>query len=137
MRTASRARRNFTPRQTLPRRLRARDPVCKRPPSQKSVKCSEDGMSSTTEYGTIPNMGPLRSFSHATLASITPKPSKLALAPLPHSDGNPGRRLGRICRVLQRLARTEGLPAQAQTIVPKSLDLMLKRVAPAKRQEAL
>ena len=38
------------------------------------------------------------SFSHATLASVMPKPSKLALLRLPHSDETPGQRLARIRR---------------------------------------
>lgn len=158
-------------------------------------------MHSIIEYGTIPYMEPLLSFSHATLASVMPKPSKLALTPLPHSDETPGQRLARIRRergftqvelaertglvqtlvsdyergklrlnadmilrfataldvstddllqpasglkparktsrrVLQRLERIEALPMHVQTTVLKSLDLMLKSVAPAKRQEA-
>lgn len=114
---------------------------------------------------------------HATLASIMPKPSKLALAPLPASDETPGQRLARLRRergklrrnadmilrfstaldvstddllqpssgpkparktsrrVLQRLERIEALPAHVQTTVPKSLDLIVKSVAPAKRQQ--
>jgi transcriptional regulator with XRE-family HTH domain len=129
---------------------------------------------------------------HSTQASLTPKPSKLALSPLPDSDETPGRRLARIRRergftqvelaertglvqtlvsdyergklrlnadmilrfataldvsthdlparkpsrrVLQRLERIEALPAHVQTTVLKSLDLMLKSVAPSKRQE--
>jgi transcriptional regulator with XRE-family HTH domain len=140
-------------------------------------------------------------FSHATLASVMPKPSNLALTPLPHSNETPGQRLARIRRergftqvelaertglvqtlvsdyergklrlnadmilrfsaaldvstddllqppsgpkpvrktsrrVLQRLERIEALPAHVQTTVLKSLDWMLKSVAPAKRQEA-
>jgi transcriptional regulator with XRE-family HTH domain len=51
-----------------------------------------------TEYGSIPYMEPLLSFSHATLASVMPKPSKLALLQLPHSDETPGQRLARIRR---------------------------------------
>jgi transcriptional regulator with XRE-family HTH domain len=38
-------------------------------------------------------------------------------------------------RVLQRLERIEALPVHVQTTVLKSLDLMLKNVAPALRQE--
>lgn len=114
---------------------------------------------------------------HATLASVMPKPSKLALAPLPASDETPGQRLARLRRergklrrnadmilrfstaldvstddllqpssgpkparktsrrVLQRLERIEALPAHVQTTVLKSLDLILKSVAPAKRQQ--
>lgn len=158
-------------------------------------------MHSITEYGTIPYMEPLLSFSRATLAFVMPKPSKLALTPLPHSDETPGQRLARLRRergftqvelaertglvqtlvsdyergklrlnadmilrfatalaistddllqpatgtppprkpsrrVLQRLERIEALPAHVQTTVLKSLDLMLKSVTPAKRQEA-
>ncbi len=37
-------------------------------------------------------------FPHATLASVMPKPSKLALAPLPPSDETPGQRLARLRR---------------------------------------
>jgi len=137
---------------------------------------------------------------HATLASVMPKPSKLALAPLPPSNETPGQRLARLRRergftqveladrtglvqtlvsdyergklrlnadmilrfstaldvstddllqpasgpkparktsrrVLQRLERIEALPAHVQTTVLKSLDLMLKSVAPAKSQQ--
>lgn len=130
-----------------------------------------------------------------------PKPSKLALPPLPPSDETPGQRLARLRRergftqvelaektglvqtlvsdyergklrlnaemilrfatalevstddllqpsagsksqrkpsrrVLQRLERIEALPSHLQTTVLKSLDLMLKSVAPARRQES-
>lgn len=155
-----------------------------------------------TEYGTLPYVDPLQFSPHGTLASVMPKPSKLALTPLPPSDETPGQRLARIRRergftqvelaektglvqtlvsdyergklrlnadmilrlatalevstddllqpagggakpvrkasrrVLQRLERIEALPAHVQTTVLKSLDLMLKNVAPVKRQEA-
>ena len=149
-------------------------------------------MRSITKYGTIPYMQALLSAPHATLATVMPKPSKLALAPLPPSNETPGQRLARLRRergftqvqtlvsdyergklrlnadmilrfataleistddllqpatgalpprkpsrrVLQRLERIEALPAHVQTTVLKSLDLMLKSVTPAKRQEA-
>lgn len=157
-------------------------------------------MHSITEYGNLPYMTPLLCLAQETLASVMPKPSKLALTPLPPSDETPGQRLARLHRergftqvelaertglvqtlvsdyergklrlnagmilrfaaalevstddllqpvsgpkparktsrrVLQRLERIEALPAHVQTTVLKSLDLMLKSVAP-KRQEA-
>jgi transcriptional regulator with XRE-family HTH domain len=52
----------------------------------------------------------------------------------PTSGPKPARKASR--RVLQRLERIEALPTHLQTTVLKSLDLMLKNVAPAKRQEA-
>ena len=52
----------------------------------------------------------------------------------PSSGPKPARKTSR--RVLQRLERIEALPMHVQSTVLKSLDLMLKNVAPAKRQEA-
>ena len=49
----------------------------------------------------------------------------------PASGLKPARKTSR--RVLQRLERIEALPMHVQTTVLKSLDLMLKSVAPAKR----
>lgn len=153
------------------------------------------------KYGTIPYVESLLCLPHATLAFDMPKPSRLALAPLPPSDETPGQRLARIRRergftqveiaektglvqtlvsdyergklrlnadmilrfataldvstddllqpasgpkparkpsrrVLQRLERIEALPVHVQTTVLRSLDLMLKSVAPPKRQES-
>jgi hypothetical protein len=51
----------------------------------------------------------------------------------PASGPKPARKTSR--RVLQRLERIEALPAHVQTTVLKSLYLMLKSVAPAKRQQ--
>lgn len=51
----------------------------------------------------------------------------------PSSGPKPARKTSR--RVPQRLERIEALPAHVQTTVLKSLDLMLKSVAPAKRQQ--
>lgn len=53
---------------------------------------------SISEYGTLPYVEPLLSLPHATLASVMPKPSKLALTPLPLSDETPGQRLARLRR---------------------------------------
>jgi hypothetical protein len=55
-------------------------------------------MHSDTEDGTMPYMETLPSPSHATLASVMPKPSKLAPIPLPQSDETPGQRLAHIRR---------------------------------------
>ena len=52
----------------------------------------------------------------------------------PSSGPKPARKAGR--RVLQRLERIEALPMHVQSTVLKSLDLMLKNVAPDKREEA-
>jgi hypothetical protein len=52
----------------------------------------------------------------------------------PSSGPKPARKPSR--RVLQRLERIEALPAHMQTTVLRSLDLMLKSVAPPKRQES-
>ena len=155
-------------------------------------------MHSIRENGTMPFMETLLSSPRVTLASVMPKPSKLALSPLPNSEETSGHRLARIrrergftqvdlaektglvqtlvsdyerCelrlnadmilrftsaldvstddlpqpasgpkparktsrRVLQRLERIEALPMPVQTTV----DLMMKIVAPAKRQEAI
>jgi len=43
-------------------------------------------------------MEPPLSLSHATLAPVMPKPSKLVLTPLPLSDETPGQRLARLRR---------------------------------------
>ena len=51
----------------------------------------------------------------------------------PTSGVKPTRKPSR--RVLQRLERIEALPGHVQTTVLKSLDLMLKNVSPARRQE--
>ena len=123
-------------------------------------------MLSITIFGTIPYMEPLLSFPHAALASVIPKPSKLALTLLPPSDETLEQRRSRIrrergftqveisgnergklrlnadarrtsCRVLQSLERIEALPANVQTAVLKSLDPMLKIASPAKGREAI
>lgn len=52
----------------------------------------------------------------------------------PATGSKPRRKPSR--RVLERLERIEALPSHLQTAVLKSLDLMLKSVAPAKRQES-
>ncbi len=168
---------------------------------EKRVKWRATVCHPAREFGTIPYMEQLLPFPRATRASVMPKPSKLALAPLPVSDETPGQRLARIRRergftqvelaertgpvqtlvsdyergklrlnadmilrfaaalevstddllqpsrgskparkpsrrVRPRLERIEALPSHLQTTVLKSLDLMLKNVLPAKRQES-